>query len=367
MSDPALLDLARELGAHESGLSVVVTSRAGGAAQTSVVNAGVLAHPMTGKRVVGFVARGGANKLNNLRARPRVTVVFRSGWEWVAVEGDAELVGPHDHMEGLERNGMPRVRRDGRGHGRRRPHGRTDLPCARVLEPTEVVSVMRSGDEAPARWNPLGPGFVSPVVPRLHKVLVVGLLLPVLVVGSASVAAASCAPPLSLADAVATSDLVVVGTVNAARSNHRIVTVAVEDIWRGDADAQIEVAGGPDSLSRATSVDRTFVVGQRYLFFIFEPGLHGGSGTFGARYEDNGCTDTRPYTSGLDQLRPASARRTAAPSTLLPSSQPSTPAASGSVGESTADIALGVAALSVCGSVAAVVWWVRRRGEVVHR
>jgi len=112
MSDPALLDLARELGARESGLSVVVTSRAGGAAQTSVVNAGVLAHPMTGKRVVGFVARGGANKLNNLRARPRVTVVFRSGWEWVAVEGDAELVGPHDHMEGLERNGMPRVRRE---------------------------------------------------------------------------------------------------------------------------------------------------------------------------------------------------------------------------------------------------------------
>jgi len=236
--------------------------------------------------------------------------------------------------------------------------------CTRT---TEVVSVMRSGDEAPARGNPLGSGFVSPVVPRLRKVLVVGLLLPVLVVGSAAVAAASCAPPRSLADAVATSDLVVVGTVNAARSKNRIVTVSVEDVWRGDADAQIEVAGGPDSLSSATTVDRTFVVGQRYLFFIREPALHGGPGTWGARYEDNGCTNTRPYTSGLDQLRPASALRTATPSTLLPSSQPSTPAASGSNGESTAVIALAVAALSVCGAVVAIVWWVRRRREVVHR
>jgi Pyridoxamine 5'-phosphate oxidase len=75
-----------------------VTSRASGSTQVSVVNAGVLAHPVTGEPIVGFVVRGHPRKLLNLRARPRVTVVFRSGWEWVAVEGDAELLGADDHM-----------------------------------------------------------------------------------------------------------------------------------------------------------------------------------------------------------------------------------------------------------------------------
>src|SRR5882672_1864393 len=98
MPDHATLEQARELGAKESGLSVVVTKRADGSAQTSVVNAGVLDQPVTGEQIVGFVARGGAKKLTNLRNRPRVTVVFRSGWEWVAVEGDAALVGPHDDL-----------------------------------------------------------------------------------------------------------------------------------------------------------------------------------------------------------------------------------------------------------------------------
>jgi hypothetical protein len=30
-----------------------------------------------------------------------VTVVFRSGWEWVAVEGEAGLAGPDDALEGF--------------------------------------------------------------------------------------------------------------------------------------------------------------------------------------------------------------------------------------------------------------------------
>jgi PPOX class probable F420-dependent enzyme len=83
-------------------LAVVVTSRSDGSPQVSVVNAGVLEHPVTGETVVGFVARGGTRKLPNLRAQPRATVVFRSGWDWVAVEGDAELAGPDDPLEGLD-------------------------------------------------------------------------------------------------------------------------------------------------------------------------------------------------------------------------------------------------------------------------
>jgi PPOX class probable F420-dependent enzyme len=65
------------------------------------VNAGVLAHPVTGERVVAFVTYGRA-KLANLRARPQVTIVFRAGGEWVSVEGRAELAGPDDQLTGVD-------------------------------------------------------------------------------------------------------------------------------------------------------------------------------------------------------------------------------------------------------------------------
>ena len=96
------LERARQLGAREAGLAVAVTTRDDGSPQVSVVNAGVVDHPVTGERVVGFVARGGTRKLVHLRTRPRATVLFRSGWEWVAVEGDTDLAGPDDPLEGVD-------------------------------------------------------------------------------------------------------------------------------------------------------------------------------------------------------------------------------------------------------------------------
>ena len=110
--NPLLLDRARELGARESGLAVVATLRADGSAQASVVNAGVIEHPLTAEAVVAFVARAGTRKLANLRVRPRATVVFRSGWEWVAVEGDTDLVGPGDPRDDMETFDVPRLIRD---------------------------------------------------------------------------------------------------------------------------------------------------------------------------------------------------------------------------------------------------------------
>lgn len=97
-----LLDRAVELGGRENGLAVVVAFRADGTPYASVVNAGVIDHPLTGERVVAFVSRRGARKLANIRRHPRVTVVFRSGWDWFAVEGDCELAGPEDPLAGLE-------------------------------------------------------------------------------------------------------------------------------------------------------------------------------------------------------------------------------------------------------------------------
>jgi PPOX class probable F420-dependent enzyme len=89
------------IGAQDSGLCIVSTLRADGTIQASLVNAGVYEHPVSGARGVALVAAGGSRKLVNLRVRPRVTVVARAGWQWVAAEGDAELIGPDDPIEGV--------------------------------------------------------------------------------------------------------------------------------------------------------------------------------------------------------------------------------------------------------------------------
>lgn len=79
----------------DNGLCVISTIRRDGSVQSSVVNAGVLPHPVTGDPVVGLVAAG-RTKLRNLRADPRCTIVARGSWRWAAVEGTAEIIGPDD-------------------------------------------------------------------------------------------------------------------------------------------------------------------------------------------------------------------------------------------------------------------------------
>jgi hypothetical protein len=86
-----LTDYAR-LVTRDHGLSVVSTLRADQTIQASVVNTGVLDHPLHG--------------------RPRLTVTVRAGWEWVAVEGTAELIGPDDPAEGVDAEGLRLLLRD---------------------------------------------------------------------------------------------------------------------------------------------------------------------------------------------------------------------------------------------------------------
>jgi PPOX class probable F420-dependent enzyme len=86
----------------DHGLCVVSTLRKDSTIQSSVVNAGVLDHPLTGRPVAALVAQGGARKLANLRARPRATIVVRAGWQWAAVEGATELAGPDDPLAGID-------------------------------------------------------------------------------------------------------------------------------------------------------------------------------------------------------------------------------------------------------------------------
>jgi PPOX class probable F420-dependent enzyme len=90
------LSLFENLVPLDHGLSVVVTRRADQTPQATVVNAGVVSHPLTGDRVVGFVSAGGSRKLGHLRVDPTTVVTVRAGWQWATIEGSAQLIGPDD-------------------------------------------------------------------------------------------------------------------------------------------------------------------------------------------------------------------------------------------------------------------------------
>lgn len=100
-----------ELAAQDHGLCVLSVLRTDGTVAASVVNAGVLPHPLTGDSVVGFVARG-IRKLEHLRADPRATIVARAGWRWVAVEGEAEIIGPDDPADGIDSDALRHLLRN---------------------------------------------------------------------------------------------------------------------------------------------------------------------------------------------------------------------------------------------------------------
>ena len=95
------LDEVMVLAAREQFLAVVATLRADSTIQSSLVNAGVLDHPVTGEPTLAFVTYGPA-KLRNLRARPQVAVTFRSDWSWATIEGTAELIGPDDPHQQID-------------------------------------------------------------------------------------------------------------------------------------------------------------------------------------------------------------------------------------------------------------------------
>lgn len=106
------LTLVRSIASADHWLGVLVTVEPGGGPQVSVVNAGVLPHPVSGAPCVALVARGRTAKLRNLRRKAHATIVFRAGWEWVAVEGPCDLAGPDDPLPGLPAERIPQLLRD---------------------------------------------------------------------------------------------------------------------------------------------------------------------------------------------------------------------------------------------------------------
>lgn len=112
-------------------------------------------------------------------------------------------------------------------------------------------------------------------------------------------AAARCAAPVPVQQAVATTDVVIVGTVVSTELEGVIANVLVTEIWRGpDLPANVRVWGGPGG--GRTSIDRTFEAGTRYLFTLtldVDGSLH-----------DSACSSTTPWDATLEALRPAAIR-----------------------------------------------------------
>ena len=101
---------AATLARSEHGLAVIATLRANGTIQSSLVNAGILDHPGTGRSAVAFVTAGPVKRAH-LRARPQITVTFRSGWQWASIEGLAVLAGPDDPQPWLSPADLPSLLR----------------------------------------------------------------------------------------------------------------------------------------------------------------------------------------------------------------------------------------------------------------
>ena len=101
------IDDVRRLVSLDNGLASLSTVRSDGTVQSTVVNAGVVDHPVTGEPVAAFVGRPATRKIAHLRANPTATLLWRAGWAWVAAEGVVDLVGPDDAFEGLSPDTLP--------------------------------------------------------------------------------------------------------------------------------------------------------------------------------------------------------------------------------------------------------------------
>jgi len=100
------LSEVRSFLADEHGLAVVSTVQADGRVLSSVVNCGVLAHPVTGVECVALVSGGTAARLGHVRAGSQVTITVRRGWRWVGVTGPASLIGPDDPADRVDDEGL---------------------------------------------------------------------------------------------------------------------------------------------------------------------------------------------------------------------------------------------------------------------
>ena len=149
----------------------------------------------------------------------------------------------------------------------------------------------------------------------MKRFLPVAFLLCAMSIWGAGAAQASCAvlPGTTLAGQIDAAPTAFVGTVIATSNSDRVARVRVESVWKGaGVPTFVTVSGTPAQGSAATSVDRTFAVGRRYLFV---------PSTGSSPFQDNSCSATQAYSTQLDSLKPATAQPPSPGSDHLDSTQ----------------------------------------------
>ena len=90
----------------ETGLATVSTTQADGRVLSSVVNCGMIKHPLTGDTCVAFVSGSKAARLRHIDRGSQVTVNVRRGWIWSSVTGPADLIRPESLPESIDAEQM---------------------------------------------------------------------------------------------------------------------------------------------------------------------------------------------------------------------------------------------------------------------
>ena len=88
--------------ASETGLATISTTQMDGRVLSSIANCGVIQNPLTGSDCVALVSAGRAARLDHVRRGSEVTIAVRRGWNWLAVTGKADLIGPSDPASGFD-------------------------------------------------------------------------------------------------------------------------------------------------------------------------------------------------------------------------------------------------------------------------
>ena len=91
---------------EETGLATVSTTQADGRVLSTVVNCGIIEHPLTGDTCVAFVSGGNAARLKHVDRGSQVTVSVRRGWSWSSATGTADLIRPESLPEGINAEEM---------------------------------------------------------------------------------------------------------------------------------------------------------------------------------------------------------------------------------------------------------------------
>ena len=99
MSD---IETLRNYLSEETGLATISTIQIDGRILSSVVNCGIIEHPLTGDTCVAFVSTGHAARLKHIRRGSQVTIAVRRGWNWLSATGPADLIGPDDLSDGID-------------------------------------------------------------------------------------------------------------------------------------------------------------------------------------------------------------------------------------------------------------------------